>query len=102
MQKMTLLQCVFDSLSIFGENTKAALLAQFKSEGMGFTPTDFDINKFCNITEGMLGKSAELVYMRILDDFAKQTKVSLQEVGISGKILSTNRGRVLVSLFSKA
>ena len=102
MQKNTLLQCVYDSLSIFGENTRTALIAQLKSEGMNFTPNDFDINKFCIVTEAMLGKSAKLVYIRILDDFARQNKMSLKEVGYSGKLVSPHSGSVLVSLYSQA
>jgi len=38
-----------DSLSLFGENTKVALITRLVKEGISFTPEAFDIEKFCTV-----------------------------------------------------
>jgi hypothetical protein len=101
MHRDTLLRCTLESLSIFGENTKAALLTRLETEGIGFTSELFDINKFCSITEELLGRSAEFIFIKILDDFAKNSHMSLEEIGLSEKPCYRTRSGLLVSLYSK-
>ncbi|HLG37327.1 MAG TPA: hypothetical protein VI338_04275 [Nitrososphaera sp.] len=99
MQKEILLRCIFDSLSLFGENTKAALLDKLQQEGVGFTPETFDIAKFSIVAENLLGRSADFIFVKIADDFCNQTKTSLEEIGIAN---SSSNSRILQSLFRLA
>ena len=101
VQRDTLLRCTMESLSIFGENTKAALLTRLETEGIGFTSDRFDINKFCSITEELLGRSAEFIFIKILDDFAKHSQMSLEDIGLSEKPRYRTRSGLLISLYSK-
>ena len=101
VQRDTLLRCTLESLSIFGENTKAALLTRLETEGIGFTSDRFDINKFCSITEELLGRSAEFIFIKILDDFAKHSQMSLEDIGLSEKPRYRTRSGLLISLYSK-
>jgi hypothetical protein len=90
-----------DSLSIFGENTKNALIAQFQIHGLEFTAGQFDIDKFCMITNELLGRSADLIFVKIIDDFCLKSNVSLEASGLSGKARYLNHSDVLVALFFK-
>jgi hypothetical protein len=101
MQRETLLKCTLESLSIFGENTKTALLTRLESEGIGFTPDRFDINKFCSVAEDLLGRSAEFIFIKILDDFARHSQISLEDIGLSEKPNFRTRSGLLVSLYAK-
>lgn len=101
MQREALLRCTLESLSIFGENTKTALLTRLESEGVGFTPDRFDIDKFCAIAEDLLGRSAEFIFIKILDDFAKDSQISLEDVGLSEKPNFRTRSGLLMSLYAK-
>ena len=101
MQKDLFLQCAFDSLSMFGQNTKNALLSHYQEHGLEFTPDEFDANKFCAVTSEMLGRSADFIFVKIIDDFCRRSGVSLEEGGLSGKARLVHNSDVLVSLFSK-
>jgi hypothetical protein len=76
-------------------------LTRLETEGIGFTSERFDINKFCLITEELLGRSAEFIFIKILDDFAKNSQMSLEEIGLSEKPRYRTRSGLLVSLYSK-
>lgn len=101
MQSDVFLQCAFDSLSMFGQNTKNALLTHYQEHGLEFTEDQFDANKFCAVTSEMLGRSADFIFVKIIDDFCRRTAVSLEESGLSGKARYLNNSDVLVSLFSR-
>jgi len=101
MQRDVLLQCAYESLSMFGENTRNALLVQLQKHGLDFTPDRFDIDKFCSVTNELLGRSADFVFVKVIDDFCSRSKVSLEESGLSGKTRYLNHSDVLISLFSK-
>jgi hypothetical protein len=55
MQGDILIRCALDSLSMFGENTKHALLAQFQKHGLIFASDSFDAEKFCAVATELLG-----------------------------------------------
>ena len=103
MQEGVLLHCIFDSLSLFGENTKAALLANLQQAGVGFTPETFDIDKFSIVTEDLLGRSADFIFVKILEEFCTRTNTTSEKIGISGKAYDnmSNAG-ILRSLFAVA
>ena len=103
MQEDVLLSCIFDSLSLFGENTKAALIANLQKEGVGFTPETFDIDKFTIVTENLLGRSAEFIFVKILEEYCVRSNTTAEKIGISGKAYDymTNAG-MLRSLFAVA
>ena len=96
-----LVRCAFDALSMFGENTKNALLAQFEKQGLVFAPDKFDVNKFCIVTSELLGQSSDFLFIKIIDDFCRESGISLAESGLSGKARYINNSDVLLSLFSK-
>jgi hypothetical protein len=79
MQDRFLLQSIYDSLSIFGENTKASLLANLQAEGIGFTSDSFDIDKFCKVLQDLLGPSAGIVFARIFDETRKKLNLSPEQ-----------------------
>jgi hypothetical protein len=101
MQQSLLLRCIFDSLSIFGENTKLALLARLHEEGVEFTPAEFNMNKFCIIAEQLLGRSADFIFVKILDEFSRQSKITLNEVGLTEKPSYLSHSGILLTLYSK-
>ena len=101
LQGDILIRCAFDSLSMFGENTKNALLAQFEKQCLSFTPDEFDVDKFCTVSSELLGRSADFLFIKIIDDFCRESGVSLAESGLSGKARYVNNSDVLLSLFSK-
>jgi hypothetical protein len=96
-----LVRCAFNSLSMFGENTKNALLAQFQIQGIVFTADGFDVVKFCTLSIELLGRSSDFLFVKIIDDFCRETGVSLVDSGLSGKTRYVNNSDVLLSLFSK-
>jgi hypothetical protein len=86
---------------MFGENTKNALLAQFQEHGLAFAPDQFDAAKFCTVAAELLGQSSDFLFVKIIDDFCRESGISLQESGMSGRARYLNNSDVLLSLFSK-
>jgi hypothetical protein len=72
VQEDILLRCIFDSLSVFGENTKASLLAKLQEEGVGFTADSFDVEKFSKVLQELLGRSADVIFVNIVHEAGKQ------------------------------
>jgi hypothetical protein len=101
MQGDILIRCALNSLSMFGENTKHALLAQFQKHGLIFAPDRFDAEKFCAVATELLGQSSDFLFVKIIDDHCRESGVSLQESGLSGRTGYVNNSDVLLSLFSK-
>jgi hypothetical protein len=99
MNKDAVLQCIFESLSLFGENTKTALLAQLQKEGVAFTPEQFDIEKFCIVIENLLGRHADFIFVKIVDEFCRKSDMSLEELGIADKPYFQSHSGILESLF---
>src|SRR6185503_16460816 len=79
MQEAALLRCILDSLSIFGENTRASIVNRLRQEGVGFTPESFDINKFCFALEDLLGHSADLIFAKILDESVNRLNLTAEQ-----------------------
>jgi|GEM_PF-1717344 hypothetical protein len=101
MQRDVFLECAFDSLSMFGQNTRNALLSLFQENDLEFTADRFDASKFCIVTSDLLGRSADFIFIKIIDDFCRRAAVSLEESGLSSKARYANNSDVLISLFSK-
>lgn len=101
MQRDVLLQCAYESLSMFGENTRNALLAQLQKRGLDFTTDRFDVNKFCSVTNQLLGRSADFIFVKIIDDFCSRSRVSLEDSGLSGKARHLANSDSSVLLYSK-
>jgi hypothetical protein len=102
VQKKAVLGLIHDSLSLFGDNTKTALLVQMQKEGVVFTPDKFDIDKFCRVIQDLLGNHAEFIIVKIADDFCKQSGATIEEVGLSTKGHHNSNAAVLQLLFRKA
>lgn len=101
MHRDIFLECAFESLSMFGQNTKNALVAHLQNHGIEFSADRFDANKFCAVTSEMLGRSSDFIFVKIIDDFCRRSEVSLEESGLSGKARYINNSDVLVTLFAK-
>jgi hypothetical protein len=99
MQKETLLGLILDSLSLFGDNTKAALLIRMQNEGVVFTPDEFDIDKFCRVIQDLLGNHAEFVIVKIVDDFCKYSKSIADELELTRIVQFGSHAEVIKSLF---
>jgi hypothetical protein len=102
MQKEAVLGWILDSLSLFGENTKTALLLEMQQQGVVFTPNQFDIEKFCKVIRDILGNHAEFIIIKIVDDFCKYSEISRQELGLSNPSTYQYPAHVLESLFKIA
>ena len=102
MEKESILGVVMDSLSLFGDNTKTALLLQMKKEGIMFTTEEFEINKFCKVIEDLLGNHADFIIAKIVDDFCKQSKTTLDELQSTRRKTHSSNTQVLQSLFQIA
>jgi hypothetical protein len=83
MQEDALLRCIYDSMSILGDNTRASILAKLQHEGVGFTPDTFDIDRFSTAVEDLLGYSAEFVFLKILDEFGNKLSLSKEQLRTS-------------------
>ena len=83
MAKDVLLRCIFDSLSVLGENTKTSLLANLQQEGVGFTPDTFDIDKFSVVVHDLLGNAADFIFLKILDQTSKSICLTPEQERIS-------------------
>lgn len=99
MSKDAVLRCIFESLSLFGENTKTALLSQLQKEGIEFTPEGFNIEKFCMVIESLLGRHADFIIVKIADEFCKQSHMSLEELHIVNGAYHQSHTSMLKSLF---
>lgn len=99
MNKDAVLRCIFESLSLFGENTKTALFTQLQKEGIKFTPEGFNIEKFCTVVETLLGRHADFIFVKIVDEFCKQSHTSLEELHIANGAYPQSHTGILESLF---
>lgn len=99
MQKETVLGFILDSLSLFGDNTKTALLIRMEKEGVVFTTEKFDIDKFCRVIEDLLGNHAEFIIVKIVDDFCKYSKTTSDELQLARRARHNSHAEVIQSLF---
>lgn len=83
MHSKAVVECASDSLSIYGESMRAALIIHLKKEGISFVPEEFDVAKFCAAIEAMLGSWSEFVFMKMMDDICKKTNRSIDELGLA-------------------
>lgn len=95
------LQCVIDSLSIFGENSKAAMMARLNEQGISFIPGKFQIEKFCIVVRQFLGDWSDFIFMKITDDICKRSHISLENLGLSGRAKFLTHFELLVEVFLK-
>jgi len=100
MQSTATLRCVLDALSLFGENTKVALLSQLGKDGVSFTPEKFDIEKFCTSVTTLLDQWSDLLFVKIIEDVCRQSDTSLEDLGLrKGRYLHSSE--LLKELFVK-
>jgi hypothetical protein len=101
MHKDTTLQCVLNSLSLFGDNAKASLVARLSKERISFTPEDFDIQKFCKVAEELFDGAANLLFAKIIDDLCRQPGASLEDLGLAGRSKYMPYGQLLREIIAK-
>jgi hypothetical protein len=77
------LKCVIAALSNFGENSKAAIVRQLDEQGVSLTPVGFNIEEFCTVLTEALGRMADFVFVKIIDDVCRQSNLSLEDLGIT-------------------
>ena len=77
------LKCVIAALSSFGENTSAAIVKQLNEQGVSLTPAGFNIEAFCAVLTQAVGRMADFVFVKIIDDVCRQSNLSLQDLGIT-------------------
>ena len=53
-----------------------------KNEGVSFVPEEFDIAKFCNAVNAMVGNWSEFIFMKMTDEICRTTGKSLDELGL--------------------
>jgi hypothetical protein len=95
------LQCVIDSLSLFGENSKAAIMSQLDNEGISFTSEGFEIRKFCKVVNGYLGQWSDFIFSKITDNICEQSGVTLENLGLDKRAKHIESSELLIELFTK-
>jgi|SRR5581483_4004562 len=100
MYRDSTLQCVLDSLSIFGESTKSSLMSQLTKEGISFTPDAFDVLKFCRVIETLLDRSADFIFIKIIDDICTRSNTSLASLGLGDSSRRHSLSELLTKLLS--
>lgn len=95
------LQCVVDSLSTFGENTKVAILSQLDREGVSFTSEQFEIEKFCKVVTLFLGQWSDFIFLKITDEICARSKKSLEDLGIGARANYIEHSALLIEVYLK-
>jgi hypothetical protein len=99
--KDALLECVIKSLSALGENSRMTLMMTLREQGISFNAGEFHIAKFCAILKELLGRSADFIFVKIIDDICTTSKVSLKDLGIDASDPNFDQSDLLISLFWK-
>ena len=76
----TLLRFVLDSLSIFGENTKVSIIRHLTMEGLSFSAESFDIAKFCDSLQQILGTGADIIFHNISVKICVNEAISIDKL----------------------
>ena len=95
------LRSVLGALSIFGENTRAALLSELEKQGVTFDSDNFDIQKFCRVVELMLDHWSDMIFIKIVEDICKESDTSLEDLGLGGRAKFVRRSELLKDVFLK-
>lgn len=61
MEKARVVELVMDTLSMFGEPSKKAIVATLCKQGIVFTPDSFDLAAFCSELRKLIGRGSETV-----------------------------------------
>ena len=93
------MQSVLGALSIFGENTRAALLSELEKQGVSFDSNNFDIQKFCKVVELLLDRSADAVFMKIIEDICNESGTSVEDLGLAGRSKFVGRAELFREVF---
>jgi hypothetical protein len=93
------IECVIDSLSIFGESSRAAIMNQLDKAGISFNPNAFQIEKFCITVEQFLGQWSDFIFEKISDQICERAGASLEDLGISGRAKYISKSALLIELF---
>jgi hypothetical protein len=56
-------------------------MSRLAQEGVSFSPDTFDIERFCLVVEKFLGRSADFIFVKIIDDICRESKTSLEKFG---------------------
>jgi hypothetical protein len=95
------LQSVLGALSIFGENTRAALLSELEKQGVSFDPDNFDIQKFCEVLEIMLDHWSDMIFIKIIEDICEQSGTSVEDLGLGGRAKFVKRSELFKDVYMK-
>jgi hypothetical protein len=95
------LECVLNALSALGENSRTTLMITLREQGISFNAGEFQPSKFCTILQELLGRSADFVFVRIIDDICTKFKVSLKDLGIDASDPNCNQSDLLIGLLGK-
>jgi len=93
------LQCVIDSLSLFGENSKAAIISQLDKEGISFTSEGFEVSKFCKVVNRFLGRWSDFIFLKIANDICERSGVTLEELGLDRRAEHIENSELLIEVF---
>jgi hypothetical protein len=99
MRKDAVLQCILDSLSIFGDNSKAAILARLRDEGVESSSDRFDTDVFCGVMQELLGPASDFVIKGAAERFFIISGISLADLGVSDRAFYQHHQGTLESLF---
>jgi len=75
-------------------------MLQLTKEGISFTPDTFDVVKFCRITEMLLDRHADFIFVKLIDDICKQSNTSLSALGLGDSSKSHSLSELLTRLLS--
>ena len=101
LHKESTVNCALSALSLFGENSRAALVKRLSAEGIKFTPAEFDAGKFCRVLEDDLGDGANFFFAKIINDLCEQQSESLESLGLAGRAKYLSYSQLLQELISQ-
>jgi hypothetical protein len=93
------IECVFDSLSLFGDSSRAAIMNQLDKAGISFNPDKFEIETFCIVIEQYLGQWSHFILEKIIDEICKRSEASLDDLGLQGRAKYLANSELLIELF---
>jgi hypothetical protein len=101
VMKDSRIDSVINSLSLFGESSRAAIMNQLDDAGISFNPDEFQIEKFCIILEQFMGHWSDFIFEKITHQICKRSGASLEDLGIAGRAKYLAHSELLIEVFHK-
>ncbi len=95
------IECVIDSLSMFGESSRASIMSQLGKAGVSFNTEEFQIEKFCITIREFLGQWSEFIFEKATHNICQRSTLDLEKLGLSARAKHLTNSELLVEVFHK-